>query len=108
MATYDKVKVIDANKLYIIGYDKSKKIKYPDNVIKVRTKKFPQFNDSAFYTDNDFNLIREKIDRAFHLLNKIRKSHEYENIIIDINITKNLYRSPKLKEYLNNKLLSLF
>ena len=98
--------------LFVFGDNDIKKgkggqaiIRYEKNSIGIPTKKFNSSNDNAYYTDNEFELNKEKIDKSIKEIKGRVYNEGYEYLIlpeegVGTGRAKLNEKAPKTFEYL--------
>ncbi|RYX99933.1 MAG: hypothetical protein EOO35_00905, partial [Cyanobacteriota bacterium] len=74
--------IANKNSLFIFGDNDVKKgrggqaiIRHLSNTAGIPTKKYPSYSQSAYYTDSEFSLNKEKIDAAIKMIIKMSKDY---------------------------------
>lgn len=108
---HDKFFVFGDNNMHLGIGGQAKEMRGEPNAIGVRTKKTPGIDPSAYYTDNEFDDNKQKIDLD---LNYIEMLLSEENTVvfpkdgIGTGLAKLQEKAPKTFEYLQNRLKEIF
>jgi len=84
------------------------------NAMGIPTKKFPGYNKSAYYTDDELQMNKNKIDNAVNnIVHKLKnKNMLYKGIVLPedglgTGLADLQNKAPKTFEYLNKKVIDL-
>ena len=107
------------NKLFVYGDNNIKKgrggqaiIRDEGNTIGIPTKKLPNNNINSYYTDNDFDDNKKKIDLAVNNLLKKFMKDQYEVLVfpedgLGTGLAKLPEKAPQTFKYLERKIKAL-
>ena len=112
--TLDSVKN-NPNKLYIFGDNDVKSgkggqaiIRDLSNAIGIPTKKYPNYKNTSYYTDDELEENKKKIDIAIKAVIEESKKEQYDTIVFPkdgfgTGLAKLPTKAPKTFEYLNER-----